>query len=125
MAAGPLRGPAARAVRGAGLPLRQPEAVLPEVEDAGQRRRIAGRPPERRGGADRLRRDRGAAPELREGARRPRPFPDDRTSGDLHMTTVLPARPVGGRLIDQFEYGLDAPICLTWELTYACNLACR
>lgn len=20
--------------------------------------------------------------------------------------------------------GLDAPICLTWELTYACNLAC-
>ena len=29
-----------------------------------------------------------------------------------------------GRLIDQFELGLDAPICLTWELTYACNLSC-
>jgi mycofactocin radical SAM maturase len=29
-----------------------------------------------------------------------------------------------GRLVDQFESGLDAPICLTWELTYACNLAC-
>jgi mycofactocin radical SAM maturase len=28
------------------------------------------------------------------------------------------------RLIDQFEAGLDAPICLTWELTYACNLSC-
>ena len=28
------------------------------------------------------------------------------------------------RLVDQFELGLDAPICLTWELTYACNLAC-
>ena len=28
------------------------------------------------------------------------------------------------RLVDQFEHGLDAPICLTWELTYACNLAC-
>src|SRR5690349_24141460 len=28
------------------------------------------------------------------------------------------------RLIDEFEAGLDAPICLTWELTYACNLAC-
>ena len=28
------------------------------------------------------------------------------------------------RLVDLFEYGLDAPICLTWELTYACNLAC-
>ena len=42
------------------------------------------------------------------------------------LTAVLPPTraPVGGRLIDQFEYGLDAPICLTWELTYACNLAC-
>ncbi|GAB3577916.1 mycofactocin radical SAM maturase [Calidifontibacter terrae] len=29
-----------------------------------------------------------------------------------------------GRLVDQFEHGLDAPICLTWELTYACNLSC-
>ena len=29
-----------------------------------------------------------------------------------------------GRLQDRFELGLDAPICLTWELTYACNLAC-
>jgi len=27
-------------------------------------------------------------------------------------------------LLDQFELGLDAPICLTWELTYACNLSC-
>jgi len=27
-------------------------------------------------------------------------------------------------LVDQFELGLDAPICLTWEITYACNLAC-
>jgi mycofactocin radical SAM maturase len=27
-------------------------------------------------------------------------------------------------LIEHFEHGLDAPICLTWELTYACNLAC-
>jgi mycofactocin biosynthetic radical S-adenosylmethionine protein MftC len=28
------------------------------------------------------------------------------------------------RLVEHFETGLDAPICLTWELTYACNLAC-
>ena len=28
------------------------------------------------------------------------------------------------RLTDQFELGLTSPICLTWELTYACNLAC-
>jgi mycofactocin radical SAM maturase len=27
-------------------------------------------------------------------------------------------------MIDHFQEGLDAPICLTWELTYACNLAC-
>ncbi|WP_280262091.1 mycofactocin radical SAM maturase [Nocardia wallacei] len=27
-------------------------------------------------------------------------------------------------LVEQFHYGLDAPICLTWELTYACNLSC-
>jgi mycofactocin radical SAM maturase len=36
------------------------------------------------------------------------------------MTAAAPVP----RLIDQFELGLDAPICLTWELTYACNLAC-
>lgn len=35
------------------------------------------------------------------------------------MTEVLP-----GGLVDQFELGLAAPICLTWELTYSCNLAC-
>lgn len=27
-------------------------------------------------------------------------------------------------LTQQFASGLGAPICLTWELTYACNLAC-
>ena len=27
-------------------------------------------------------------------------------------------------LVEHFAQGLDAPICLTWELTYACNLAC-
>ena len=37
------------------------------------------------------------------------------------MTALAPA---GTRLVDRFERGLDAPICLTWELTYACNLAC-
>jgi len=28
------------------------------------------------------------------------------------------------RLAERFERGLTSPICLTWELTYACNLAC-
>jgi mycofactocin radical SAM maturase len=27
-------------------------------------------------------------------------------------------------LTDELKRGLDAPICLTWELTYGCNLAC-
>ncbi|MDA8343488.1 MAG: mycofactocin radical SAM maturase [Actinomycetota bacterium] len=44
------------------------------------------------------------------------------------MTTAAaapaPAPAPGFRLVDRFEQGLDAPICLTWELTYACNLAC-
>jgi mycofactocin biosynthetic radical S-adenosylmethionine protein MftC len=33
--------------------------------------------------------------------------------------------PVGSQsLVEEFRYGLAAPICLTWELTYACNLSC-
>ncbi|GAA1805017.1 mycofactocin radical SAM maturase [Nesterenkonia flava] len=37
---------------------------------------------------------------------------------------LVSAPPKPTRLVDHFEYGLDAPICLTWELTYACNLTC-
>ena len=45
------------------------------------------------------------------------------------MTPIAPAAASGAtagpaRLVERFERGLDAPICLTWELTYACNLAC-
>ncbi|MCF6385864.1 mycofactocin radical SAM maturase [Mycobacterium sp. MBM] len=47
------------------------------------------------------------------------------------MTAVLPPALVPvqqptkvPKLVEQFEHGLDAPICLTWELTYACNLSC-
>jgi mycofactocin radical SAM maturase len=35
-----------------------------------------------------------------------------------------PSAAAPGRLTDLFQLGLDAPICLTWELTYACNLSC-
>src|ERR1039458_9856647 len=28
------------------------------------------------------------------------------------------------RLAGELSHGLDAPICLTWELTYGCNLSC-
>ena len=34
------------------------------------------------------------------------------------------AMATGPSLVERFERGLQAPICLTWELTYACNLAC-
>ena len=39
---------------------------------------------------------------------------------------TAPERAVSGTtaLVEQLKGGLDAPICLTWELTYACNLAC-
>src|ERR1700687_5455220 len=40
------------------------------------------------------------------------------------MTSVDAPTVRMGSLVDQFQFGLDAPICLTWELTYACNLAC-
>jgi mycofactocin radical SAM maturase len=42
------------------------------------------------------------------------------------LATAPPSAPAPavGSLVSNFERGLDAPICLTWELTYACNLAC-
>lgn len=42
------------------------------------------------------------------------------------MTLLDHRTPTPGptRLVDHFALGLNAPICLTWELTYACNLAC-
>src|SRR5580693_7454696 len=38
--------------------------------------------------------------------------------------TVPAGHRSNGKLTDMFEAGLTSPICLTWELTYACNLAC-
>jgi mycofactocin radical SAM maturase len=42
------------------------------------------------------------------------------------MTTLETPAPTKGpaALVQQLKGGLDAPICLTWELTYACNLEC-
>ena len=39
------------------------------------------------------------------------------------MRAEDPVRPRPG-LAERFKRGLTAPICLTWELTYACNLQC-
>jgi mycofactocin radical SAM maturase len=38
--------------------------------------------------------------------------------------TQNPGQAANLGLAGRFERGLDAPICLTWELTYACNLSC-
>ncbi|MEZ5321816.1 MAG: mycofactocin radical SAM maturase [Microthrixaceae bacterium] len=40
------------------------------------------------------------------------------------MHSVQPPAPRRSTLVEDMKRGLDAPICLTWELTYACNLAC-
>ncbi len=42
----------------------------------------------------------------------------------MTVTADRQRTPRTGSLVQQFELGLDAPICLTWELTYACNLEC-
>jgi mycofactocin radical SAM maturase len=44
--------------------------------------------------------------------------------GTRRLSFVRRRADAAGRLADEFARGLDAPICLTWELTYACNLAC-
>jgi mycofactocin radical SAM maturase len=36
----------------------------------------------------------------------------------------MPSKAKDAGLRDRLSHGLEAPICLTWELTYACNLAC-
>jgi mycofactocin radical SAM maturase len=36
----------------------------------------------------------------------------------------VPASHSTPRLVEQLKGGLEAPICLTWEITYGCNLAC-
>jgi mycofactocin radical SAM maturase len=59
---------------------------------------------------------------------RPSDGPGD--GSDVRATTApvvgsLPAAPTRGTaLADQLKAGLVAPICLTWEWTYACNLQC-
>ena len=36
----------------------------------------------------------------------------------------MSAETAAPRLVDRMALGLSAPVCLTWELTYGCNLAC-
>jgi mycofactocin biosynthetic radical S-adenosylmethionine protein MftC len=40
------------------------------------------------------------------------------------MTSTPVEAATAPRLVELFERGLGSPICLTWEVTYACNLSC-
>src|SRR3954452_18592044 len=48
---------------------------------------------------------------------RPSPRPSNRSTNRRSCVSAA-------TLVEQLKRGLDAPICLTWELTYACNLQC-
>ena len=78
--------------------------------------------------ARRGRHPRGPAPGVRRGAARAGRHRHDPTASQEAAHDHRAERPssarMGGTLVEQFELGLDAPICLTWELTYACNLEC-
>ena len=63
------------------------------------------------------------------GGRRPARQPGRLPARPGRPGRITHDHPAGGlvstqTLVELFERGLDAPICLTWELTYACNLAC-
>ena len=107
----PQVAPAARAVRRARLSLRQPQAGVPQTP-----------------------RRRAPSPAARTSTRRspPRCRPAMSTSAAGRRSSALrlphriadrPRAPLQA-LVEQLKGGLDAPICLTWELTYACNLEC-
>ncbi|MGZ4708660.1 MAG: mycofactocin biosynthesis chaperone MftB, partial [Acidimicrobiales bacterium] len=67
---------------------------------------------------------------------RPAGTPDGSTGGSVRPTAAGPEFPSwidptleapptrGTTMADQLKAGLNAPICLTWEWTYACNLQC-
>src|SRR5690606_17146978 len=57
------------------------------------------------------------------GPRRCSMSPEPTVASTAPQPTAQP--PTASRsLVDEFRLGLEAPICLTWELTYACNLSC-
>src|SRR5205807_1440689 len=106
---------AARALRRPALPLRYPAAVLSQGSAAPEGRAGPGRGADGPGGLRRGRHRRRRAAGLRAGVG---PAGRDRHgAGAGRVSVAVP-------LVEHFALGLEAPICLTWELTYACNLAC-
>ena len=124
----PVGGAAARAVRGAGLPLRQPQADLPQAPRAGRRgpRRWLSTATCRSALESPRACPRPSWPAYVAALRGPGRLRHDppRRRRTAHDRPPVPPDVRPSSLVEQFELGLDAPICLTWELTYACNLAC-
>src|SRR5690242_13674397 len=118
LAAASPSGGAAGAVRCAALSLRHPQAVVPEKPDDRRGGQLDWRPPRRSLGLPSRGDRRRATGAVSARTRRARPVQHARDGRS--MTSLAPVP----RLVEQFEHGLDAPICLTWELTYACNLSC-
>src|SRR5262249_31243104 len=106
-----------RSLRRAALPLRHPAAVVPEEPGAARGGALAGRAAER---PCRVHGGRRAGPGF--DALRTRPADPGSVADDPQTARAATAAPLA--LADRFQQGLAAPICLTWELTYACNLSC-
>jgi mycofactocin biosynthetic radical S-adenosylmethionine protein MftC len=66
----------------------------------------------------------GVSPGQRRTAQPVSPPASGRPAGEDTGPAVCRPGRGANRLTDLFELGLTSPICLTWELTYACNLAC-
>src|ERR1019366_8765543 len=123
LAAAPAGVGPAGAFRCAAVSIRDAAAVVPEEPGAAGRGPGAGVAAQRPQCLRRRWRAGGGPAQVRERARHPSVLDDDLPEGSA-MTPVTAAPGRAGSLVEQFQYGLDAPICLTWELTYACNLAC-
>src|SRR5262249_26741002 len=96
-----------------------PPPVVPEEPRAAHRGQVARRRAQRARGLPAGRPDRGRTARLRRRIADAGRLPDDPPAG-----TGMTQRGSPPALVEQFPPGLDAPICLPWELTYACNLSC-
>ncbi|WP_040774178.1 mycofactocin radical SAM maturase [Nocardia pneumoniae] len=94
------------ALDAAGVPETSAEPYLKALTQLADSEMIVGAPASGEGRRDR-------APLARDGVERQRGAAGSNPRSDRAV-----------RLVDRFESGLAAPICLTWELTYACNLSC-
>ena len=106
----------ARAFRRSRLPVRQPPAVLRPLQGDGRLSRPARRHPSRSMSTIDVFLTARKVPEKQQAAAQKATFlTAHRRSSKRWRCSVS---------YEVFRQGLDAPICLTWELTYGCNLRC-